>query len=170
MENSYLPLAMVTERKQHPERFDQSEETITPAINETLKKVRKVNDHNDKLREQREAARTGTTPAQKLAADNKRKHWELKEVVKNASVREHSYGHPDVAHWTKIVNDAEASLVKAVSPGEERRLNGVLFEAREQLRDAQHRLKKYQAEHTRAVGLLKAFEAENGIAPVKSAK
>jgi hypothetical protein len=164
MADSYLGLAFRTERAKHPERFDIDEKELDKKLKVEAKERAERDANNAKLREQRETARTGKTPAQKLAAENKKKHWDLLQDVKNASVRENSYGHPDVAHWTKIITDAEAALAKAVSPGEERRLNRVLFEAREQLRDAQHRLKKYQAEHTRAMGLLKAFEVENKIA------
>jgi hypothetical protein len=164
MADSYLGLAFRTERAKHPERFDIDEKELDKKLKVEAKERAERDANNTKLREQRETARTGKTPAQKLAAENKRKHWDLLQDVKNASVREHSYGHPDVAHWQAEVDKAEASLVKPLSPGDEGRINLALVTAKQELVEAQARLKRYQAEHTRATGLLKAFEAENKIA------
>jgi hypothetical protein len=163
-EENFMGLAFRTERTQHPERFTIDEKELDKKLKVEAKERAERDANNTKLREQREAARKGTTPAQILKAETKKKHWALKEDVKNASVREHSYGHPDVAHWQAEVDKAEASLVKPLSPGDEGRINLALVTAKQELVEAQARLKRYQAEHTRATGLLKSFEAENKIA------
>jgi chromosome segregation ATPase len=160
-----LPTLFRAEREANPGAFTINQEELDGKIKAETKARAERDAANTKLRESRETAKTGISPAEKQRRELKKQHWALLEDVKNSSVRLHSYGEPDVNHWQTLADQAKASLDRAgISPGDESRFNLALKTAEGELLEAQKRLKRYRSEHTRAVGLLKSFESEHKFA------
>jgi hypothetical protein len=129
-------------------------------ISDVVKRQHRLDEKNAKLRDTQTGEQTPTT----IANRNKITHYNLKQDAKNATVRLNEYGIPDV----KFAEDKIAAILKARKIAadngsliEERRQELFLQEAEKELLAAQQRFERYRNENTRAVGLLKAWEAEN---------
>jgi hypothetical protein len=151
-----------------PIPFDQTEHDKTMAA--TLKKSQEVDAINAAAREKREAARTGVSKAQTEATLINKEHRRLQSEVRDATTRRYQYGEGDVNHWQTEVDKWSAEKTQSQTDGDEARAQRALANAQAELTEAKLRLHKYTAEHVRATGLLKSFESEHKIAPVKSAK
>jgi hypothetical protein len=94
----------------------------------------------------------------------KREHFSLKQEAHNAAVRLNEYGVPGVRLAQDKIDAALKARKIAADLGslmEERRQEKLLQAAEEELLAAQARLEKFRNGNTRAVGLLKSWEAEN---------
>jgi capsule polysaccharide export protein KpsE/RkpR len=129
-------------------------------ISEVIKRQHQLDEKNAKLRD----VETGENTPRAIANRQKLEHYRLKQDAKNAAVRLNAYGVPDVHHWQgevdKWLKAKKAAEVEG-SLGNERQAERELVKAEEQLLEAQQRLERYRSENTRAVGLLKSWEAEN---------
>lgn len=129
-------------------------------ISEVVKRQHQLDEKNAQLRD----TQTGENTPRAIANRQKLEHYRLKQDAKNAAVRLNEYEVPDVRHWQAEVDKwlkAKKAAEVEGSLGNERQAELELVKAEEQLLAAQQRLERYRNENTRAVGLLKAWEAEN---------